>query len=103
MRVEKPIHLYWVTVPEDPSEDWFVFATQAHLDRTPFEDYEGFESREAEVRLVERDVTIAPATHRCDPIPGGIESARINRLCRPEAQRNGKMAKYMPIVAVSAR
>jgi hypothetical protein len=51
MRVEKPIHLYWVTVPEDPSEDWFVFATQAHLDRTPSEDYEGFESREAEARL----------------------------------------------------
>ena len=51
MRVEKPVHLYWVTVPDDPSEDWFVFATQANLARAFFEDYEGFESREAEVRL----------------------------------------------------
>jgi hypothetical protein len=58
MRVEKPVHLYWVTVPDDPSEDWFVFATHAHLARTFFEDYEGFESREAEVRLVERDVRL---------------------------------------------
>jgi hypothetical protein len=51
MRVEKPVHLYCVTVPDDPSEDWFVFATHAHLVRAFFEDYEGFESREAEVRL----------------------------------------------------
>ena len=55
MRVEKPVHLYWVNVPDDPSEDWFVFATQAHLARAFFEDYEGLESREAEVLLVERD------------------------------------------------
>jgi hypothetical protein len=55
MRVEKPVHLYWVTVPDDRSEDWFVFATQAHLARAFFEDYEGLESREAEVLLVERD------------------------------------------------
>jgi hypothetical protein len=58
MRVEKPVHLYWVTVPDDPSEDWFVFATQANLARAFFEDYEGFESREAEARLVERDVRL---------------------------------------------
>ena len=58
MRVEKPVHLYWVTVPDDPSEDWFVFATQAHLARAFFEDYEGLGSREAEVRLVERDVRL---------------------------------------------
>jgi hypothetical protein len=58
MRAEKPVHLYWVTVPDDPSEDWFVFATQAHLARAFFEDYEGFESREAEVRLVKRDVRL---------------------------------------------
>jgi hypothetical protein len=58
VRVEKPLHLYWVTVPDDPSEDWFVFATQAHLARAFFEDYEGFEYREAEARLVERDVRL---------------------------------------------
>jgi hypothetical protein len=58
MRAEKPVHLYWVTVPDDPSEDWFVFATQAHLSRAFFEDYEGFESREAEARLVKRDVRL---------------------------------------------
>jgi hypothetical protein len=29
MRVEEQVHLYWVTVPDDPSEVWFVFATQA--------------------------------------------------------------------------
>jgi hypothetical protein len=38
MRVEKPVHLYWITVPDDPGEDWFVFATQAHLARAFFED-----------------------------------------------------------------
>src|SRR5690348_16557463 len=26
----RPVHLYWVTVPDDPSEDWFVIATK-HL------------------------------------------------------------------------
>ena len=56
MGLEKPVHLYWVTVPDDPSEDWFVFATQAHLARAFFEDYEGFDTREAEARLVERNV-----------------------------------------------
>ena len=25
MRVEKPVHLYWVTVPDDPSEDGEIF------------------------------------------------------------------------------
>jgi hypothetical protein len=50
--------LYWVTVPDDPREDWFVFATQAHLARAFFKDYEGFESREAEVQLVERDLRL---------------------------------------------
>ena len=50
MGVEKPVHLYWVAVPDDPSEDWFVFATQAHLARRFFEEYEGFEYREAEAR-----------------------------------------------------
>jgi hypothetical protein len=58
MRVEKPGHLYWVTVPDDPSEDWFVFASEAHLAGAFFEDYEGFESHEAEVRLVERNVRL---------------------------------------------
>jgi hypothetical protein len=49
VRVEKPIHLYWRTVPDDLSEDWFVFATQAYLARAFFEGYEGFETFEAEV------------------------------------------------------
>jgi hypothetical protein len=57
--LEKPIHLYWVAVPDDPSEDWFVFAAQAHLARRFFEEYEGFEDREAETRLVERNVRLS--------------------------------------------
>ena len=58
MGLEKPVHLYWVTVPDDPSEDWFVFATQAHLARKFFAEYEGFESGEAEARLVEQNVPL---------------------------------------------
>jgi hypothetical protein len=58
MRVEKHFHLYWVTVPDDPSEDWFVFATQPRSARAFFENSEGFETREAEALLVERDVRL---------------------------------------------
>jgi hypothetical protein len=58
MGIAKPVHLYWVTVPHDPSEDWFVFATQAHSARQFFEEYEGFEVHEAEARLVVRDVRL---------------------------------------------
>lgn len=58
MRLEKPVHLYWVAVPDDPSEDWFVLATQADLARQFFEEYEGFESHEAKARLVERNVRL---------------------------------------------
>lgn len=63
MGLEKPVHLYWVTVPDDPSEDWFVFATQAHLARNFFEEYEGFETRETETRLVERNVRLHMLEH----------------------------------------
>jgi hypothetical protein len=63
MGLEKPVHLYWVTVPDDPSEDWFVFATQAHLARAFFENYEGFDTREAEARLVERNVHLHKLEH----------------------------------------
>ncbi|UWZ85269.1 hypothetical protein [Occallatibacter riparius] len=56
MEFQKPVHLYWITVPDDPSEDWFVFASQAHLARQFFEEYEGFETGEAEARLIERNV-----------------------------------------------
>lgn len=58
MTVKELIHLYWVTVPDDPSEDWFVFATQDHLAREFFESYEGFEAGEAEARLVEENVRL---------------------------------------------
>jgi hypothetical protein len=58
MGLEKSVHLYWVAVLDDPSEDWFVFATQAHLARRFFEEYEGFENREAEARLVEQNVRL---------------------------------------------
>jgi hypothetical protein len=58
MGLEKSVQLYWVAVPDDPSEDWFVFATQAHLARRFFEEYEGFENREAEARLVEQNVRL---------------------------------------------
>ena len=60
---EKPVHLYWVTVPGDPSEDWFVFATQAYFARRFFEEYEVFETREAEARLVERNVRMHGLEH----------------------------------------
>jgi hypothetical protein len=73
MRVEKPVHLYWVTLQDDPSEDWFVFATQAHMARAFFEGYEGFESGEAEVRLVEWDV-------RLNKLEFGEQPARRNSL-----------------------
>lgn len=56
MGLEKPVHLYWVTVPDDPSEDWFVFATRAPLARRFFAEYEGFETHEAEARLIGRNV-----------------------------------------------
>ena len=46
MRVERPVHLHWVVVPNDPGEAWFVFVTQAHWVPAFFEDYEGFKSRE---------------------------------------------------------
>lgn len=58
MEFEKPVHLHWVTVPDDPSEDWFVLALQARMARRFFADYEGFETREAEARLVERNVRL---------------------------------------------
>lgn len=58
MGLENPVHLYWVTIPDDPSEDWFVFATQAPMARRFFAEYEGFESSEAEARLIERNVTL---------------------------------------------
>jgi len=85
MRVEKPVHLYWVTVPDDPSEDWFVFATHAHLARAFFEDYEGFESREAEVRLVERDVRLNKlelAEHPCWAQLSDLEALGFEILTR---------------------
>lgn len=56
MGYQKPVHLYWVTVPDDPSEDWFVFAIQAPLARKFFAEYEGFETSETEARIVERNV-----------------------------------------------
>ena len=56
MRTGEHIHLYWVTVSYDPSEDWFVFASGPLSARAFFEEYEGFEAGEAETRLVERNV-----------------------------------------------
>ncbi len=29
MERETLVHLYWVNVPDDPSEDWFVLAYEA--------------------------------------------------------------------------
>ena len=58
MRLEKPVHLYWVTVPDDPSEDWFIFACQSHMARSFFAEYEGFKTSETEARLVERNVRL---------------------------------------------
>lgn len=56
MRAVEQIHLYWVTVPYDPSEDWFVFAVEPRSARAFFEEYEGFEAGEAETRLIESNV-----------------------------------------------
>ncbi len=56
MQAGEHIHLYWVTVPYDPTEDWFVFATGSLSARAFFEEYEGFETGEAETRLIERNV-----------------------------------------------
>jgi hypothetical protein len=67
MGLEKPVHLYWVTVPDDPSEDWFVFATQAPMARRFFAEYEGFETSEAEARLVERNVRLRTVDHPQTP------------------------------------
>jgi hypothetical protein len=67
VELEKQVHLYWVAVPNDPSEDWFVFATQAYLARQFFEEYEGFDAREAEARLVQRNVRLQTLEHRDAP------------------------------------
>jgi hypothetical protein len=67
MGLEKPVHLYWVGVPDDPSEDWFVFATKAPTARKFFAEYEGFDTSEAEARLIEPKVRLRTIDHRQMP------------------------------------
>lgn len=67
MERERPVHLYWVNVPGDPSEDWFVLVPQALIARRSFAEYEGFETREVEARLVERNVRLRSLEHPTTP------------------------------------
>ena len=67
MESERPVHLYWVNLPDDPSEDWFVLAPQALMARRFFAEYEGFETREAKARLVERNVRLRSLEHPKTP------------------------------------
>jgi hypothetical protein len=67
MRVESRFHLFWVTVPEDPSEDWFVFAPGPSSAQSFLESYEGFDRRKAEARLIESDVHLEKLERRESP------------------------------------
>jgi hypothetical protein len=46
------LHLYWVTVPGDESEDWFIFAASSRAAARFHEQYEGYPSGYAEAERI---------------------------------------------------
>jgi len=91
MGVEKTIQLYWVTVPDDPSEDWFVFAIDVRSARKFFASFEDFDTRDTEAILVQENVCLKKLENGDPPCwtkLSDLEALGFEILTRPPSPRS---------------